>query len=104
MDTLSRIEVRGMGNEDSVSTLGNETSAFRVPNDLWSMDSEATCTHEYAMYELQGQRMVATISRTHLGDCEPGERVLIAAHDLPGPDEGWRLCQVLSVGGRTWER
>jgi hypothetical protein len=97
------IEVRGMGQEDSISTLGILTSAFRVPNDLWSMDSEATCTAEYAMYEFRGQRMVATISRVYLGDCEPGERVLIAARDLHGSNEGWRLCQILSVNGRTWE-
>jgi hypothetical protein len=97
------IEIRTMA-DDHHSTLEGTTEALRVPSDLWSMDAPARCLLDYAVYELNGQRMIARIAPTRLDDCEPGERVLIRAEALPGPNEGWRLCEVVAIEERDWEK
>jgi hypothetical protein len=54
---------------------------------------------EVVCYDDAGDRLLARTKPTRLGECHPGERVLIEFDGEYSDRAGWWLCEVEEVGG-----
>jgi hypothetical protein len=80
-----------------VHQLGPSERALRVPYDLFKPSGPVVRCGDRIAWEQGEQQHLTRYAEAVLGDCNPGERVLV---HLSAPDsEDWWLCEVESVDG-----
>jgi hypothetical protein len=80
----------------STYTLGPEVEALRVPYDMFHPAGSVT-RHDSDVEWIEGKDVRrARFTATPLGDCHPGERVLLSLAPRTSEDEWW-LCDVEAV-------
>jgi len=92
--------VRDVARGGEAHELGPEEPALRVPYDMfWPKGPAARNGDAIDWVEGNTPRM-GRFAETRLGECHPGERVLVR---IPPPvDEGdWWLCEVEAVDGES---
>jgi hypothetical protein len=78
--------------------LGPEEPALRVPYDMFWPQGPATRVGDGIDWVEGKTPRMGRVAEIHLGECRPGERVLVRVP--PPTDDGeWWLCEVESVDG-----
>src|SRR5689334_15303247 len=74
--------------------------ALRVSYDVFHLDGPAQLEGGMLHYEKDGQSLEGRAKEAPLGDCAPGERVLLRDRALFKEATGWWLCEVEAVNGQ----
>jgi hypothetical protein len=77
--------------------LGPQERALRVPYDLFKPRGPVVRTGDRIAWEQDEDSHVTRYAEAALGDCNPGERVLICLPTPSDESEEWWLCEVESV-------
>jgi hypothetical protein len=78
--------------------LGAEEHALRVPYDLFRPAGAVHRDGNTIEWEQDGEDQISRCAETALGECSPGERVLLRLSSADPTDEWW-LCEVEAVDG-----
>jgi len=92
------IRVRDLATDVYFNLPGNET-ALRVPYEAFHLDGPARYDGTLVEYEKNGERQQGRAAEASLGECRPGERVLVRDRALFKDPSGWWLCEVEAVNG-----
>lgn len=98
----STIRVRDLAT-DIHFNLQHDEQALRVPYDVFTLAGPARYVEGLVEYEKDGQLQQGRVAETPLGDCRPGERVLLRDRALFKDPSGWWLCEVEAVNASDVE-
>lgn len=79
--------------------LPKATTVYRVPYDALVLDGPARIDGGALYYEKRGMKLEGRAAGAPLGDCHPGERVLVEGALLAATEPGFWLCEVEDVNG-----
>ena len=93
------VRVRDLATDVQVNLSGAET-ALRVPYEILMLDGPARVEGDGIRYSSRGTEQTGRAKEAHLGECAPGERVLLRERTLAKTEAGWWLCEVIASDGR----
>ena len=91
------IHIRDVVHETAYD-LGPELRALRVPYEMFSPKGAVQKRGEFVDWSEGVAARTARFAETTLGNCTPGERVLVRL-PVQSADDDWWLCEVEAVDG-----
>ncbi len=98
-ELAKQIRVRDLATDRQVLVSGGET-ALRVPYEVLMLDGPAAVEGESIRYTSRGTEQTGRAKEALLGECAPGERVLVHQRTLAKKEAGWWLCEVIESDGQ----
>lgn len=97
-DLAKTIRLRDLATDVQINVSGSER-ALRVPYEILKLDGPARVEGEEIRYSSRGTEQTGRAKEARVGECAPGERVLVRETTLAKAEPGWWLCEVLESDG-----